>query len=345
MGANCCTSRSGAPVEVADGRRIFTGLDVILLPEGVLGLKVNPETGEAEPPMSPIPQPVVDLMVRLEMKEPFAHFLQLLQISKYDAKAATDGPEARREAALIAITPELRRHNFDVYVSTLNEEAIDKRALTTVWFTFVDRSVNPNYVPIGALQARPGKVGILGRLTGHGSALEVTPVEAVEQEEQNDCPSYAVESGPSFAGKWRNYSYEGDMDQFLKVAGIGLVTRNAAAALNYNMGKAVQEIKQEGNEIWINGQAGLSGTPVTQHLRINEGMQDVKTLQGDDIRANPYWTEGGILELATTMADGSPSLTRRFLRGGEMVMEQTLGSPGITVARFFVKEENGDTKA
>lgn len=316
------------------------------MPEGALGLKVNPETGETEPPMSPIPQPVVDLMVRLEMKETFAHFLQLLQTSKYDAKTPADGPDARREAALIALTPELREHNFDVYVSRLNEEAIDKTAHTTVWFTFIDRSLNPNYVPIGALQARPGKVGILGRLTGHGTNLEVTPVEAVEQQEQNDLPSHAVESGPSFAGTWRNHRYEGDMDQFLKVAGVGLLTRNAAAALNYNMGKAVQEIKQEGNQIWITATAGLSGAPVTQHLRINEGMQDTKTLQGDDIRANPYWTAGGILELKVTMVDGTPSMTRRFLRDGEMVMEQTLGSPAVTVSRFFTKEEqNGHSGA
>lgn len=138
---------------------------------------------------------------------------------------------------------------------------------------------------------------------------------------------------PNFSGRWLLRGYEGNFDAMLQEGGVSWATRKMAKAGNYGVGIMKQEIRHEGNHMFVEFQAGPSRG--SQSFVIGGGEQKTVDEKGDPLCVTPSW-DGQSLMLHGLRAKSKkrelPS--NRYLRGNEMIFEVRL-SNGSTVKRFF----------
>lgn len=140
---------------------------------------------------------------------------------------------------------------------------------------------------------------------------------------------------PNFTGNWILVRVSGDFDSFLKEIGAPFVTRTAARAMGYGVNFMKASIVQEGDQIKIISSA-TKGDMVVD-LRIDGTEQDSVDPDGNPVKATPTW-EGQALVVAVRRIghDAPMPLTRRYMEGAEMCVEQTMPS-GLMVQRFFAR--------
>lgn len=140
---------------------------------------------------------------------------------------------------------------------------------------------------------------------------------------------------PNFTGKWMTESIEGDAEALLIDAGANWVTRKLAKSLKYGVGRFVQDIRQEGDQMEV----VMTGGPVTTANRfmVGAGEQAMKGPDGREILGTPEW-QGATLHLTNKASNGTfmPSVDRSML-GDRMVLDM-MSSSGQRVRRFLVRQ-------
>lgn len=144
---------------------------------------------------------------------------------------------------------------------------------------------------------------------------------------------------PDFSSRWRLCKIDGEMELFLVDSGVGWAQRKMAKALNYGLGKQIQDIQQTGDDFIIVTEGGPRVT--TMKFRMGAGKQETQGPDGNSIIVDPLW-DGHVCKMSMSKYLLSrdmfsiPLFARYFL-GSEMVVEATT-SKGHIVKRFFVNE-------
>lgn len=136
----------------------------------------------------------------------------------------------------------------------------------------------------------------------------------------------------AFSGKWTLERIDGDFEALLIDAGASWPLRRLAQSMNYGIGKATQDIQQDGDSFVILNEAGPKVT--TMKFMVGAGEQQVTGQDGTPAIATPLW-DGCVLQMTLKRFDGTklPSVSRRLV-GGQLVLE-SVSSKGETVRRYF----------
>lgn len=138
-----------------------------------------------------------------------------------------------------------------------------------------------------------------------------------------------------FSGKWCMTNVDGDFGQLLVDADVSWVLRRMAKSMNYGLGKTFQTITQNGDDFVLEHWSPLKST--TMEFSANAGYQETVGADGLPVLVNAQW-DGMHLTMQCKKPEGrSFASTRRYIQGGEMVIEAPL-STGATLKRFFTKQ-------
>lgn len=346
MGNQCCAARREK--DLSDGTKIYTSLNIINLPPGVVGLKLF-DKENAIPSVDHSPMPVLDLVMKRRILDLYRDFLGAC--APPPGAASSDLPGVlfkRRERAIAEYGPQFAAHRIDVYLCNMVEEISHIGKRSTSWLTFVDRTVDTDYVPEHAVRSKGGATQSREvarfRLPWQASAGRKVDRELPKQEKQSvageggtaQAQNMAADPVPVLAGTWLNTSLEGDMDKFMMAMGISEKIRKAAATANYGVGKQLQEIAQSGNEFEIKSTT-MKGDPVCQKFVVGSGQPMMQTNAAKvGVEMEPSWVDGKVLEIESKTREGVPLVTRRYLREAQLIMEQEL--QGVILKRVFTKQ-------
>jgi len=143
---------------------------------------------------------------------------------------------------------------------------------------------------------------------------------------------------PAFSGKWQMVRHDGEFDAFMKEMGVGWAFRKAAQAVGYGVNHTFHTITQAGNKFGVVTQ-NPKGIFEKQFLINGEEQPDEDPMDKKKIIIMPSW-DGDVIHIEARMADPPMArmpVTRRYMQGEEMVMEQT--SPkGVIVRRYFARQ-------
>jgi len=136
----------------------------------------------------------------------------------------------------------------------------------------------------------------------------------------------------AFSGKWTLERIDGDFEALLIDAGASWPLRRLAKSMNYGIGKATQDIQQDGDSFVIVNEAGPKVT--TMKFMVGAGEQQVTGQDGTPTIATPLW-DGCVLQMTLKRLDGTklPAVRRRLV-DGQLVLE-SVSSKGETVRRYF----------
>jgi hypothetical protein len=146
---------------------------------------------------------------------------------------------------------------------------------------------------------------------------------------------------PDFSGRWLLERIDGDMESLLFDAGFNWALRKIAKGMKYGIGKAVQDIQQDGDSFVVVHETGYKTT--TNRFRAGAGDHEAVAPDGSTVIAKAHW-DGDVLHTGMRKPNGSklPSMSRRMV-GTEMVIESSTSS-GEVVSRYYVKQ-GGDSAA
>lgn len=140
---------------------------------------------------------------------------------------------------------------------------------------------------------------------------------------------------PGFSGKWVMRGYEGDFEALMEAGGTSWATRKLARAGNYGVGVVTQVIKQEGDTLLVDFQAGLSSNKQT--LKVDGSEQDTVGEKGERVRVTATWDGQRVTVQGIYRKTGAPCMRmQRYLVGDSMVVETFLPN-GTSVKRVFRK--------
>eukprot|EP00448_Togula_jolla_P003507 CAMPEP_0170609950 /NCGR_PEP_ID=MMETSP0224-20130122/22393_1 /TAXON_ID=285029 /ORGANISM="Togula jolla, Strain CCCM 725" /LENGTH=273 /DNA_ID=CAMNT_0010935281 /DNA_START=79 /DNA_END=900 /DNA_ORIENTATION=- len=174
------------------------------------------------------------------------------------------------------------------------------------------------YMSMEGTVATKGRSHSRGRLSSNVSHLGTGPL---------------VPALPDFRGTWKMTRCLGNFDAFMKEMGISWALRKAAATVGYGVNTTFHTIEQNG-DVFSCTTKNPKGVFV-RTLVINGAEQDdVDPVDKKALTVIPSW-DGQAIHIECRVKDGADMpLTRRYLEGDVMVMEQT--SPkGVAVRRFF----------
>lgn len=151
---------------------------------------------------------------------------------------------------------------------------------------------------------------------------------------------------PDFTGVWKMVKYDGDFQEFMKEMGVGWALRKAANAVGYGVNATYHTIEMTPERIKVTTK-NPKGIFVKDYTIDASEQDDVDPVTKEPIKVVPTWAweEGNSIAILKVEAykpsknEGKKEmpLTRRYLEGPIMIMEQT--SPnGITVRRLFEKQ-------
>lgn len=146
---------------------------------------------------------------------------------------------------------------------------------------------------------------------------------------------------PDFTGVWKMIRCEGDFDGFMKEMGVNWALRRAAGAVGYGVNATFHTIRASETEIHVETK-NPKGIFVKDVQIDGTEQDDVDPVHRKPIKIIPYW-EVTADKVTLTMEAFMPvtngeaikmPLTRRYMEGASMVVEQT--SPeGVVVRRVF----------
>lgn len=151
---------------------------------------------------------------------------------------------------------------------------------------------------------------------------------------------------PGLSGDWTMARHQGNFDAFLTEVGAPWVARQAAGAANYGVGKRIEVMKLNGENLTMEMRTPFTGT-TSREIRVNGCEQDSYDIMGKRaIKILPYWEKkDGRKTLAVESwvlpaRAGDPAeelpFQRRWLEGSEMVMEN-ISAKGTSIKIFFSK--------
>ncbi|CAJ0934709.1 unnamed protein product, partial [Mesorhabditis belari] len=131
-----------------------------------------------------------------------------------------------------------------------------------------------------------------------------------------------------FAGTWVQSSQE-KFEEYMKEAGVGLITRKAAANL-----KVTCKITVEGNTVHWRQESSLKNYELT--FTVGEDMEE-ETADGRHFKTNFHWVGDKLVQEQTPIKDGDkPSTISRWVQGNELHIEMVCGS--VTAKRVYTKQ-------
>jgi len=135
-------------------------------------------------------------------------------------------------------------------------------------------------------------------------------------------------SRPDFSGRWMLRSIEGDFEAFLKDAGVPWTRRKLAKHRRFYVGRLVQEISQDGDELDIASER--RGRVVASRIVVGAGEQETLGFRGVPSIVRPVWELDSLVMV--TVKPWLP-IQRRFMEGNDMVVEAAT-SEGIVRQLF-----------
>ena len=137
--------------------------------------------------------------------------------------------------------------------------------------------------------------------------------------------------GTDFTGTWVTARVEGEINEYMTAAGVGMIQRNLAAVGNYGVGRARQKIAMAADRLSCTIEVTGGWSDRTFSLTMDGSEQEVP----GGFPGRPKWDGEGALVITT---DEPPSVMRRTLSSaGEMVVVLSCG--GHQATRYFTKEE------
>jgi len=148
-------------------------------------------------------------------------------------------------------------------------------------------------------------------------------------------PGPATPPLPNFGGTWKMKHCFGDFDAFMKEMGVGWALRKAAAAVGYGVNATFHTIKQDGATFCCETK-NPKGIFMRTFVINGEEQDDVDPVNKKPLTVIPSW-DGTAIHIECRVKDGDDMpVTRRYLEGETMVVEQTTPK-GISVKRLFEK--------
>jgi len=139
----------------------------------------------------------------------------------------------------------------------------------------------------------------------------------------------------NFSGTWRMSRVEGDMEQLMSDAGVGWILRKMAKSIGYGVGKAFQEIKQDGNDFTITHRNPVKN--VEMSFRVGTGFQRMTGDDGHIAFASQRWDSNILITDAKKQNGESLPAARRYLNGCDCMVIEYRTSKGATVKNMFTK--------
>merc|ERR1712070_187169 len=134
---------------------------------------------------------------------------------------------------------------------------------------------------------------------------------------------------PSFTGTWLLTDVQGDPAGFMTEMGVSWMMRQAASSMGYGKGKAMQEIKHDGDVLEVT-RKGPKKT-ATSTLKIGE-TNLIETPKGEQRKAMLQWEDDVLV------AKGEGGLTqRRYMEGDKLVLE-IISSKGKVMKQVYTKQ-------
>jgi hypothetical protein len=138
-----------------------------------------------------------------------------------------------------------------------------------------------------------------------------------------------------FSGRWTLTRVEGDMNQFMTDAGASWTIRKMAKGLNWGIGKAVQEISQDGDEFVIVHQQPMMNT--TMKFRVGAGYQETIGVDGKPCLCNATWDGSSLMMEVKTPQGKVYAPSCRYIKNLHMVIEGKT-SKGEIIRRYYTKQ-------
>jgi len=178
------------------------------------------------------------------------------------------------------------------------------------------------------------------------TAVDEAEVDGTAVDDAPDGRNAQAERKPDFTGRWKMVRFEGDMDTWMREAGVGWALRKLASSAGFGVNSTFHTIKSSEESVTIET-VNIKGS-ITSEYKIDGSVQtDTDGVHKKSIKVVPFWEDvAGRTTLtvdASTPAQQdksavSASLTRRFFEGDSMVVEKT--SPNGTVIRVFFEQES-----
>jgi len=168
-----------------------------------------------------------------------------------------------------------------------------------------------------------------------GHIAEIPVAHAAQTNEIAQGASASQLHAPDFSGRWLLDRIDGDCEALLVDAGTSWPLRKLAKSMKYGVGKAVQDVQQDGDSFVVVSETGVKTT--TMRFSAGAGDQEIMGPDGTPAVARTHW-ERDVLHMSFRKPNGAklPSVSRRIV-GSEMVMEATT-SKGDVVRRYFIRQ-------
>lgn len=144
---------------------------------------------------------------------------------------------------------------------------------------------------------------------------------------------------PDFSGRWLLTSLEGDFDEFLSDIGVGFLLRRMAKSFGYGVGRQVQDISMDDDDVTITTEGGPKVLSMT--ARIGGGQFESVGLDGEKNFVTLSW-QGLSLQTDSCSSDGKQAPpTFRYFQDENTKVVETATSSGAVVKRFFTRQDGG----
>jgi hypothetical protein len=138
-----------------------------------------------------------------------------------------------------------------------------------------------------------------------------------------------------FSGTWKMSRVEGDMEQLMSDAGCGWVLRKMAKSIGYGVGKAFQEIRQDGNDFVVTHRNPVKNVEVS--FRVGTGFQRMNGEDGHIAFASQRWDSNVLITDAKKQNGETLPSARRYLNGCDCMVIEYQTSKGAVVKNMFTK--------